>query len=67
MAINKRNVNYICVDVIEETISFRINDEALVLKIEENWNYLRLLFVFISFVTLSQSHKKMLRRPMILK
>ena len=33
-------------DVVEETISFKINDEVLASKIEENKNSLRLLFVF---------------------
>jgi len=31
---------------VEETISFKIENESLALKIEENRIYLRLLFVF---------------------
>ncbi len=46
MTISKKNINYACVDVIEEIISFKINDEVLASKIEENKNNLRLLFVF---------------------
>jgi hypothetical protein len=46
MTLKKRNVNYACVDVIEETISFEINDDAVVLKIQENKRSLKLLFVF---------------------
>ena len=46
MTISKKNINYACVDVIEETISFKINDEILASKIEENKYNLRLLFVF---------------------
>jgi len=43
---NQRNVNYACVDVIEET-SFELPDEVLALKILENKNHLRLMFVLI--------------------
>lgn len=46
ITVNKKNVNYACVDVIEETISFEIDNDLLVPKIEENKNYLRLLFIF---------------------
>jgi len=46
MTVTKRNVNYACVDVIEETISFEINNDSLVPEIEENKKYLRLVFVF---------------------
>jgi len=46
MTISKKNINYACVDVVEETISFKINDEVLASKIEENKSSLRLLFVF---------------------
>jgi hypothetical protein len=46
MTISKKNINYACFDVIEETISFKINDKVLASKIEENKYNLRLLFVF---------------------
>jgi hypothetical protein len=46
MTISKKNINYLCVDVVEETISFKINDAALASRIEENKYNLRLLFVF---------------------
>jgi hypothetical protein len=46
MTISKKNINYLCVDVVEETISFKIEDAALALKIEENKYNLRLLYVF---------------------
>ncbi len=46
MTINKKNINYACVDVVEETVSFKISDEALAFKIEEYKYNLRLLFVF---------------------
>jgi hypothetical protein len=45
MNISKKNINYLCVDVVEEKISFKIDDAALATKIEENKNNLRLLFV----------------------
>lgn len=57
MTLNKRNVNYACVDVIEETISFEINDDALVSKIQESKKSLRLLFVFNITGTLSTQGK----------
>jgi hypothetical protein len=44
--INTRNLSYDCDDFIEETISFKIDDESLGLKIEENKSNLMLLFVF---------------------
>jgi hypothetical protein len=46
ITINKRNTNYVCVPMIEEIISFKIDNDVLVSKIEENKNYLSLLFVF---------------------
>jgi hypothetical protein len=46
MAVTRKNINYACVDVIEETISFEIKNQNLVPEIEENKNFLRLLFVF---------------------
>jgi len=46
IAVTKKNINYACVDVIEETISFEIKNQNLVPKIEENKNFLRLLCVF---------------------
>jgi hypothetical protein len=46
IVVTKKNINYACVDVIEETISFEIKNQNLVSKIEENKNFLRLLFVF---------------------
>jgi len=46
IAVTKKNINYACVDVIEETISFEIKNQNLVPKIEENKKLLRLLFVF---------------------
>jgi hypothetical protein len=46
MTISKKNINYLCVDVVEETISFKIDDAVLAAKIEENKYNLRLLFVF---------------------
>ena len=58
MTVTKRNVNYACVDVIEETISFELPDEVLALKILENKNHLRLMFVFNftgSFSTLGKT------------
>lgn len=53
MTISKRNVNYACVDVVEQTISFIIDDESEVSKIEQNRNSLRLLFIF-RFTGISQ-------------
>jgi hypothetical protein len=46
MTIDKRNVNYACADVVEQTISFEISNDFPKSKIEENKNDLRLLFVF---------------------
>lgn len=46
MSVSKKNINYLCVDVVEETMSFKINDAALASKIEENKYNLKLLFVF---------------------
>ena len=46
ITINKRNVIDACADLVEETISFKIENEFLASKIEENRTYLRLLFVF---------------------
>ena len=46
MAVTRKNINYACVDVVEETISFEIKNQNMVPEIEENKNFLRLLFVF---------------------
>ena len=46
ITVNKRNINYACVDMVAQTISFEISDKSLVSKIEENRNHLRLLFIF---------------------
>jgi hypothetical protein len=44
--VSERNVNYSCVDVIEETISFRTDNETLASEIDRKNVSLRLLFVF---------------------
>lgn len=46
ITVSKRNINYACVDVVEETISFEIANETLVQRIDEEKYQLRLLFVF---------------------
>lgn len=46
ITIKKKNANYGGVDFIIEKISFKIEDENLALKIEENRSNLRFLFVF---------------------
>jgi hypothetical protein len=47
-----RNVNNVCYAFIEETISFKIDNDTLALKIRENSGNLRLLFIF-SFTGIS--------------
>jgi hypothetical protein len=44
--VNTRNISHECDDFIEERISFKIDNESLALKIEENRTSLRLLFLF---------------------
>jgi hypothetical protein len=46
MTIETRNTNYVCVPMIEEIITSKIDNDVLGSKIEENKNYLSLLFVF---------------------
>lgn len=43
--VKEANVSTVCQALIDETISFEINDQATALKIEENKNDLRLLFL----------------------
>lgn len=44
--VTKKNFNYACVDIVAETISFKIADESIASKIEQARDHLRLLFVF---------------------
>lgn len=57
--VNTRNISHECDDFIEERISFKIDNESLALKIEENRTSLRLLFVF-SFTGTSPFQGKIL-------
>jgi hypothetical protein len=57
--VNTRNISYECDDLVEEKISFKINNESLAIKIEENSSNLRLLFV-VSFTGTSPLRGKIL-------
>jgi hypothetical protein len=57
--VNTRNISYECDDLVEEKISFKIDNESLALKIEENRTNLRFLFVF-SFTGTSPFQGKIL-------
>lgn len=46
ITVRKNNTNENCIDLIDETISFKTEDQAIVSKIEENSKTFRLLFVF---------------------
>ncbi|MDP4223012.1 MAG: hypothetical protein Q8868_06830 [Bacteroidota bacterium] len=46
MKVTDKNINYACVDMVQETISFTINNNAMAREIEQNRDNVRLLFIF---------------------
>ncbi len=46
MSVSNKNINYACVDMVQETISFSVSNEALAREIEQNRDDVRLLFHF---------------------